>query len=84
MEKSDEKSLLIVIFYSYISTPRNLERIPYVPAKLTHTFKIAPLPFPKVESLPELAESSMDLPDQKAQFLKTAFDLWESPLLTFL
>ncbi|GJZ18798.1 kinase-like domain-containing protein [Tanacetum coccineum] len=32
---------------------------------------LVPLLFPNVESLPELAESSMDLPDQKAQFLNS-------------
>ncbi|KAK9076925.1 hypothetical protein SSX86_005260 [Deinandra increscens subsp. villosa] len=69
---------------SYISTPRNLERIPKIPPKLSHIIKLVPLPFPKVESLPELAESSMDIPYQKAQFLKIAFDLLEPLLLTFL
>nr|GEU89766.1 UDP-glycosyltransferase 91C1 [Tanacetum cinerariifolium] len=108
MEKSDVKSLHIVMFpwlamghlipffhfsnilaqkghrISYISTPRNLERIPKIPPTLSHIFKLVPLPFPKVESLPELSESSMDIPYQKAQFLKIAFDLLELPLLTFL
>lgn len=69
---------------SYVSTPRNLERIPKIPPKLSHVIKLVSLPFPRVESLPELAESSMDIPYQKAQFLKIAFDLLESPLLTFL
>ncbi|KAI3707167.1 hypothetical protein L6452_25440 [Arctium lappa] len=69
---------------SYISTPRNLSRLPKIPPKLSHIISLISLPFPKVESLPELAESSMDIPHQKAQFLKIAFDLLESPLLTFL
>ncbi|KAI3705968.1 hypothetical protein L1987_76218 [Smallanthus sonchifolius] len=69
---------------SYISTPRNLERIPKIPPKLAHIIKLVSLPFPKVESLPEHAESSMDIPYQKAQFLKIAFDLLEPLLLTFL
>ncbi|XP_023750844.1 UDP-glycosyltransferase 91C1 [Lactuca sativa] len=69
---------------SYISTPRNLSRIPKIPPKLTHNIKLVSLPFPNVESLPEHAESSMDIPHQKAQFLKIAFDLLESPLVIFL
>ncbi|KVI06805.1 UDP-glucuronosyl/UDP-glucosyltransferase [Cynara cardunculus var. scolymus] len=69
---------------SYISTPRNLSRLPKIPPKLSHIINLVSLPFPKVESLPELAESSMDIPHQKAQFLKIAFDLLESPLVTFL
>lgn len=108
MEKSNEKSLHIVMFpwlamghlipflhlskilagkghkISYISTPRNLSRLPKIPPKLSHIINLISLPFPKVESLPELAESSMDIPHQKAQFLKIAFDLLESPLVTFL
>lgn len=69
---------------SFISTPRNLERIPKIPLKLSHMIKLVSLPFPKVESLPEFAESSMDIPYQKAQFLKIAFDLLEPQVLTFL
>ncbi|KAI3508977.1 hypothetical protein L1887_24000 [Cichorium endivia] len=69
---------------SYISTPRNLSRIPKIPPQLSHNIKLVSLPFPKVESLPEHAESSMDIPHQKAQFLKIAFDLLESPLVAFL
>ncbi|KAF5768993.1 putative soyasaponin III rhamnosyltransferase [Helianthus annuus] len=69
---------------SFISTPRNLDRIPKIPPKLSHNIKLVSLPFPKVESLPEHAESSMDIPYQKAQFLKIAFDLLEPLLLTFL
>ncbi|KAL8231968.1 hypothetical protein R6Q57_001746 [Mikania cordata] len=69
---------------SYISTPRNLERIPKIPPELSHIIKLVPLPFPKVENLPELAESSMDIPYQKAQFLKIAFDQLEEFTLTFL
>nr|XP_043626494.1 UDP-glycosyltransferase 91C1 [Erigeron canadensis] len=69
---------------SYISTPKNLDRIPKIPPKLSNLIKLVPLPFPKIESLPEFAESSMDIPYQKAQFLKIAFDHLESPLVNFL
>ncbi|KAI7747566.1 hypothetical protein M8C21_030008 [Ambrosia artemisiifolia] len=68
---------------SFISTPRNLHRIPKIPSQLSHNIKLVSLPFPKVESLPDLAESSMDIPYQKAQSLKIAFDLLEPLLLTF-
>ncbi|XP_071718899.1 UDP-glycosyltransferase 91C1 [Rutidosis leptorrhynchoides] len=69
---------------SYISTPKNLERIPKIPPELSHNFKLVPLPFPEVESLPPDAESSMDIPYQKSQFLRIAFDLLQSSLIDFL
>lgn len=69
---------------SFISTPRNLDRIPKIPSDLSRIFKLVPLPFPKVEGLTEHAESSMDIPYQKAQLLKIAFDLLQPSLLTFL
>ncbi|CAH9128697.1 unnamed protein product [Cuscuta epithymum] len=64
---------------SFLSTPRNLSRLPKTP--LIH---LVSLPFPAVENLPPEAESSMDIPHQKAQFLKIAFDLLQTPLLHFL
>ncbi|CAH9078358.1 unnamed protein product [Cuscuta europaea] len=64
---------------SFLSTPRNLSRLPKTP--LIH---LVSLPFPAVENLPPDAESSMDIPHHKAQFLKIAFDLLQSPLLHFL
>lgn len=69
---------------TFISTPRNLERLGKVPSDLTPLLNIVSIPLPKVENLPDQAESSMDIPYQKAQFLKIAFDLLETPLITFL
>ncbi|MCD7469662.1 hypothetical protein HAX54_008811 [Datura stramonium] len=70
---------------TFISTPRNTERVvDKVPLDLAPLLHIVSLPLPKVENLPDDAESSMDIPYQKAQFLKIAFDLLETPLTTFL
>ncbi|KAK2997906.1 hypothetical protein RJ639_025415 [Escallonia herrerae] len=69
---------------SFISTPRNLQRLPKVPTNLSPLITLIPLPFPQVENLPHQAESSMDIPFQKSQFLKIAFDSLESPLTQFL
>ncbi|KAI5655046.1 hypothetical protein M9H77_32233 [Catharanthus roseus] len=69
---------------SFISTPRNLERLPKIPSDLAPLIRLISFPFPKVENLPDQAESSMDIPYTKAQFLKIAFDLLELPLASFL
>lgn len=69
---------------SFISTPRNLERLPKTPFHLSHLIDLVSIPLPKVENLPDHAESSMDIPHHKAQFLKIAFDNLEYPLTNFL
>ncbi|KAA8538193.1 hypothetical protein F0562_027801 [Nyssa sinensis] len=69
---------------SFISTPRNLQRLPQIPPDLAPLIHLIPFPMPLVHNLPDHAESSMDIPYQKAQFLKMAFDLLKSPLATFL
>lgn len=69
---------------SFLSTPRNLSRLPKIPPSLSSLINLIPLPFPHVPNLPPQSESSMDIPYQKAQLLKTAFDLLESPVAHFL
>ncbi|XP_071924275.1 UDP-glycosyltransferase 91C1-like [Coffea arabica] len=69
---------------SFISTPRNLQRIPKVPHDLASLIEIVSIPLPEVDNLPKQGESSMDVPHEKEQFLKIAFDLLRSPIATFL
>ncbi|CAN4080241.1 unnamed protein product [Withania somnifera] len=69
---------------TFISTPRNIERLDKVPPDLATHLHIVSFPLPKVENLPDDAESSMDIPHQKSQSLKIAFDWLESPLTNFL
>ncbi|KAL3514284.1 hypothetical protein ACH5RR_027001 [Cinchona calisaya] len=70
---------------SFISTPRNLQRLPKIPSDLASLLNLVSIPIPeKVENLPDQAESSMDIPHEKEQFLKIAFDLLQSPIATFL
>ncbi|XP_047262647.1 UDP-glycosyltransferase 91C1 [Capsicum annuum] len=70
---------------TFISTTRNIERVVNkVPSDLAPLLHIVSFPLPKVDNLPHDAESSMDIPYQKAQFLKIAFDLLETPLTNFL
>ncbi|CAN6999238.1 unnamed protein product [Brassica rapa subsp. trilocularis] len=69
---------------SFISTPRNIERLPNLPSSLSSfiTFVSFPLvPFPG--STPG-SECSMDVPYSKQPSLKSAFDLLQKPLTEFL
>ncbi|KAK9096842.1 hypothetical protein Sjap_022339 [Stephania japonica] len=69
---------------SFISTPRNIQRLPKIPPKLSHLIDFVVLPLPSIEGLPEDAEASVDIPINKAQLLKMAFDGLESPITAFL
>ncbi|KAG5515755.1 hypothetical protein RHGRI_036713 [Rhododendron griersonianum] len=69
---------------SFLSTPRNLSRLPKTPPSLSSLINLIPLPFPHLQNLPPLSESSMDIPHQQAQLLKIAFDSLETPLALFL
>ncbi|KAL8108405.1 UDP-glycosyltransferase 91C1 [Apium graveolens] len=68
----------------FVSTPRNIQRLPKIPSNLVHLIDLVTLSLPEVENLSPHEESSMDIPNSKAQFLKIAFDLLKSDLLTFL
>ncbi|KAI8550237.1 hypothetical protein RHMOL_Rhmol06G0088900 [Rhododendron molle] len=71
---------------SFLSTPRNLSRLPKTSPSLSSLINLIPLPFPhlQIQNLPPLSESSMDIPHQQAQLLKIAFDSLETPLARFL
>ncbi|KAM0837906.1 hypothetical protein ACQ4PT_061334 [Festuca glaucescens] len=69
---------------AFVSTPRNLARLPPVPASLSTLLRFVPLPLPAVEGLPEGAESTADLPPDKVELLKKAMDGLSGPLAAFL
>ncbi|XP_073039134.1 LOW QUALITY PROTEIN: UDP-glycosyltransferase 91C1-like [Primulina eburnea] len=69
---------------SFISTPRNLQRIAEIPHDLVHLINLISLPLPEVEHLPPDEESSMDVPCVKQQLLKVALDLLEPSVRSFL
>ncbi|KZV31648.1 hypothetical protein F511_00452 [Dorcoceras hygrometricum] len=69
---------------SFVSSPRNLQRIAKVPQDLAHLINLVSLPLPEVELLPPDAESSMDVPYAKQQLLKIALDLLEPSVRSFL
>ena len=69
---------------SFISTPRNLRRLPDLPSNLQPLIDMIEIPLPHVENLPKNAEATMDIPSHIVPFLKKAFDGFEEPLDMFL
>ncbi|XP_038981553.1 putative UDP-rhamnose:rhamnosyltransferase 1 [Phoenix dactylifera] len=69
---------------SFISTLRNLRRLPDVPPHLSPLIRFVPLPLPHVDGLPAGAEATCDLPQSSTQDLKKAFDGLEQPFVQFI
>ncbi|MCD7450729.1 hypothetical protein HAX54_008183 [Datura stramonium] len=75
------------VHVSFISTPTNIKRLPKVPPKLTHIVKLVEFPMPVLDDntlLPEDAEASVDVPPEKIQYLKAAYDLLQEPVKHFI
>ncbi|CAN0903836.1 UDP-glycosyltransferase 91C1 [Linum grandiflorum] len=70
---------------SYISTPRNFNRLPQIPPHLSHLINFIPIPLPTGDGhLPDGAESTSDLPQHLVPYLKLAYDDLEPELTQFL
>ncbi|CAF1930724.1 unnamed protein product [Brassica napus] len=69
---------------SFISTPRNIERLPKLPPNLSSSITLVSLPLPHIPNFPPSSESSMDVPYINQQSLKSAFDLLQLPVTEFL
>ena len=69
---------------SFISTPRNIHRLPKVPENLQPLVDLIELPLPRVDKLPENSEATVDIPHHIIPYLKLAFDGLEQPLTKFL
>ncbi|KFK29804.1 hypothetical protein AALP_AA7G181400 [Arabis alpina] len=69
---------------SYISTPRNIQRLPKLPSTLSSSITFISFPLPPFPGLSPSFESSMDIPYNKQQSLKSAFDLLQTPIKNFL
>uniref|UniRef100_A0ACD5ZMG7 Uncharacterized protein n=1 Tax=Avena sativa TaxID=4498 RepID=A0ACD5ZMG7_AVESA len=65
---------------SFVSTPRNLARLP--PSRMD--VQLVAIPLPRVEGLPEGAESTNDVPDEKRELHWVAFDGLVAPFAEFL
>ncbi|KAL3726358.1 hypothetical protein ACJRO7_031277 [Eucalyptus globulus] len=69
---------------SFLSAPRNIDRIPKPPSDLASLISFVKLPLPAVEHLPEGAEATSDLPYNKIQYLKKSYDMLQEPVAQFL
>ncbi|XP_072969868.1 putative UDP-rhamnose:rhamnosyltransferase 1 [Typha angustifolia] len=70
---------------SFLSTPRNLHRLPKLPSSLSSLIRFVPLPLPhSSHSTIADAESTTDLPRPIADFLFDAFDELRQPVADFL
>ncbi|XP_025803079.1 putative UDP-rhamnose:rhamnosyltransferase 1 [Panicum hallii] len=71
-------------FVTFVSAPRNLARLRPVVQEVRPRIRLAPLPLPRVEGLPAGAESTADVPPEKVELLKVAFDGLAAPFAAFL
>uniref|UniRef100_A0A0E0K6G5 Glycosyltransferase n=1 Tax=Oryza punctata TaxID=4537 RepID=A0A0E0K6G5_ORYPU len=69
---------------TFLSTPRNLARLPPVPTSLSDRLLLQPLPMPTVEGLPEGDESTADVTPDKDEIVKKACDGLAVPFAAFL
>lgn len=69
---------------SFISTPRNIHRLPKLPQNLQPLVDLIELPLPHVDKLPQNAEATMDIPNHIVPYLKKAFDGLQESLTKFL
>ncbi|PQM40508.1 UDP-glycosyltransferase 91C1-like [Prunus yedoensis var. nudiflora] len=67
---------------SFISTPKNIQRLPK--SSLSPLITFVELPLPAIEGLPHTTESTSELPIHKVPYLKKAYDLLQPPLTHFL
>ncbi|KAL0415661.1 UNVERIFIED_CONTAM: putative UDP-rhamnose:rhamnosyltransferase 1 [Sesamum latifolium] len=69
---------------SFISTPRNIDRLPELPLQLSSSIALVKIPLPRTDELPENAEATMDIHGGQTDDLKKAFDGLEPGLTCFL
>ncbi|KAG5042971.1 hypothetical protein JHK87_006886 [Glycine soja] len=69
---------------SFISTPRNIHRLPKVPKNLQPFVYLIELPLPHVDQLLENVEATVDIPQHIVPYLKKAYDGLQEPLTKFL
>ncbi|XP_044480645.1 putative UDP-rhamnose:rhamnosyltransferase 1 [Mangifera indica] len=69
---------------SFISTPRNIQRLPKVPPNLSSQMNFVSLTLPHQDNLPQHAEATSDLPFHKIPYLKSACDKLQDSLAEFL
>uniref|UniRef100_A0A5B6ZI66 Uncharacterized protein n=1 Tax=Davidia involucrata TaxID=16924 RepID=A0A5B6ZI66_DAVIN len=69
---------------SFLSTPRNIDRLPKPTPNLTPLINFVKLPLPHIDNLPENSEAAIDVPYDEVKYLKLAFDKLQHPITLFL
>ncbi|KAI5669743.1 hypothetical protein M9H77_19596 [Catharanthus roseus] len=69
---------------TFISTPKNIDRLPKIPPNLASSITLLKLSLPQVDGLPPNAEATMDVHTDDIPFLKKACDGLEPELTRFL
>ncbi|XP_009606311.1 putative UDP-rhamnose:rhamnosyltransferase 1 [Nicotiana tomentosiformis] len=59
---------------SFVSTPKNLQRLPPIPSSLGDRIKLLEIPLPSIGGLPVNCEATVDLQPEEIQYLKKAYD----------
>ncbi|MCD7470542.1 hypothetical protein HAX54_010499 [Datura stramonium] len=76
------------VHVSFISTPKNIKRLPKVPIHLSSLVNLVEFPLPKLVDmsllLPHDAEATVDIPHEKVVYLKAAYDLLQDPIKRFI
>ncbi|CAO2819424.1 unnamed protein product [Amaranthus hypochondriacus] len=71
---------------SYITTPKNISRLPTIPSELGHLVEYISIPLPIVPNsgLPQGGEATVDLEFDEIQYLKVSFDLLNESVKEFI
>ncbi|KAK3194744.1 hypothetical protein Dsin_026054 [Dipteronia sinensis] len=73
---------------SFVSTPKNIQRLSKPPSNLSTLINFVEFPLPTLHNnhqlLPEGAEATVDIPFDKIQYLKIAYDLLQHPFKQFV
>ncbi|KAL6130984.1 hypothetical protein ACLB2K_069362 [Fragaria x ananassa] len=73
------------IHVSFISTPKNIQRLPKIPPELQSLITMVPFPLPALDADQlQGAEATVDIPFEKMDDLKVAFDLLKQPFKQFI
>jgi UDP:flavonoid glycosyltransferase YjiC (YdhE family) len=68
---------------SFISTQKNIDRLPKIPPHLSPLINFIKFSIPKAENLPQNAEATIDVPFEKVKYLQIAQDELEEQLEKF-
>ncbi|KHN46706.1 Putative UDP-rhamnose:rhamnosyltransferase 1 [Glycine soja] len=74
------------VHVSFISTPKKIQRLPKIPSTLSHSVHFVQLPLPSLDNelLAEGAEATVDIPFEKVQYLKAAYDQMQHSVKQFV